>query len=731
MKKSVYAAAAVLLLLAAGCDTMTGPESGQRAARDGKAAVSLAIAGTGARTVLPANATPENVKAWKLRGTKNGETPQDDLLLESADPANETLYLETGNWNFTLEGYNDESGATLILRGALEGQTITLDESNTLEFTVAPVMAGTGNVKITIKLPEGHGINRVEVFENGKKLELESPLMPDENSIVFEQFNHAAGDYYYSFQLCNLIPASPMPPELYGVVSELVSVRQNLTSEKECNLEEERLNRSYRIIYEMDNGSFADEDTSYYSYRHTDADFVLPEPTRDGYDFVAWHNNEALEEGLVTKIEQSETGDKVFWAEWTLLTYTINYELDEKGTNHGENPASYNVESPTITLKNPTPNRGYTFLYWYVDGAPDIAVPTIPEGSTGEKTFYAKWHQNGQPLTSAADIGAYIVNAADEDNSADNPVILPAVTINLADGGWAVLLTAISGAGKYVALDLSACDMGADVTEFDPGTADTGEKFIASLVLPEAATSVKASSYIGTFRYFTALTSVTGKEVVTIGQYAFYNCTNLTEVNLPNITSIGNQYVFANCKALTTIDLSKVTSIDGFAAFEGCSDLETVTSPATSIGDYVFSYCTALKAVDLPNAITIGNSAFGNCDALTKISLPSATSIDYNVFRNSGTKAPKALAVTLGKAAPTLKTRMFYDVTSTKEVTVIVPKGNTGYGTLPVTFSGDENTTGGPHWGEGFRGKGWTGSGYDYGAVNTYITLTIKEEEGP
>jgi hypothetical protein len=250
MKKSVYALthavataiAAVFLLTLAGCDLTTGPEPGQSSDQKGKAAVSLAIAGTGARTVAPANAELGDIKTWKLLGAKNGETQE--LLLESEDPTGQTLYLETGDWDFTLKGYNEMS--LLILEGTLTKQTISLDGSNTLSFTVAPVSAGTGTVAITIKLPEGHGITQAKVFKDSE--ELGPSITPNENKVVYKA-SHTAGNYYFSFWLFR-------GDALYGAVSELVKVRRNLTSEKAYTLTAADLNLRYAITFHKNGGEF-------------------------------------------------------------------------------------------------------------------------------------------------------------------------------------------------------------------------------------------------------------------------------------------------------------------------------------------------------------------------------------------------------------------------------------------------------------------------------------------
>ena len=71
-------------------------------------------------------------------------------------------------------------------------------------------------------------------------------------------------------------------------------------------------------------------------------------------------------------------------------SYTITYVNVEGATN--ENPAGYNVETETITLKDPA-KAGYTFEGWYKDGEFTTQVTEITQGTTGNITLYAKWEQ--------------------------------------------------------------------------------------------------------------------------------------------------------------------------------------------------------------------------------------------------------------------------------------------------------------------------------------------------
>ncbi|MDR2110316.1 MAG: leucine-rich repeat domain-containing protein [Spirochaetaceae bacterium] len=368
------------------------------------------------------------------------------------------------------------------------------------------------------------------------------------------------------------------------------------------------------------------------------------------------------------------------------------------------------------------------------------------------------------------------------------------VTGTLGVSEWTSLLNEIAAAGKYAALDLSACTVNPDSAvssggglyndgTFDTGrTVSTGKDKIVSLILPSAAVTIQSDydldQEIFAFTYFTSLAGVTGAGVTDIEPSTFIGCTSLTAVNFPAVTTIGQQAfnqcglttihlpasltsiagnAFFLCTGLTTITVDAanssyshsgdkkmllnkagdtlvafpsasgavslpVTGTTGFA-FAGCAGLTTVDLPsAASIGEFTFSVCPNLTMVSLPSATSIGEYTFSYCPNLTMVSLPSAASIGRDAFAHtSGT----ALTVTLGSTAPTLERQIFYNVTEAKTVTVKVPSGAAGYGTLPATYSGNDTTV---CWGNGFRGGGWDGSAIrDDRKINTNITLTIEE----
>ena len=140
---------------------------------------------------------------------------------------------------------------------------------------------------------------------------------------------------------------------------------------------------SYTITYVNVEGATNENPASYNVDTGT---ITLKDPVKTGYTFAGWYMAEDFTGNAVTEIVQGTTGNITLYAKW-LENYTITYELNG-GINAPENPAGYNVETGTITLKDPA-KPGYTFAGWY--SADNSPVTKIPQGSTGDITLYAKW----------------------------------------------------------------------------------------------------------------------------------------------------------------------------------------------------------------------------------------------------------------------------------------------------------------------------------------------------
>lgn len=147
---------------------------------------------------------------------------------------------------------------------------------------------------------------------------------------------------------------------------------------------------NYTITYNLNGGTNPSGVAT--SYNITSSTITLPTPSRNGYSFGGWYTSSSLSGTAVTSIAKGSTGNKVFYAKWTPANYTISYNLN--GGSVSGNPTSYNIETATFTLKNPT-KTGYTFTGWTgSNGSTAQTSVSIAKGSTGNKSYTANWRAN-------------------------------------------------------------------------------------------------------------------------------------------------------------------------------------------------------------------------------------------------------------------------------------------------------------------------------------------------
>lgn len=134
-------------------------------------------------------------------------------------------------------------------------------------------------------------------------------------------------------------------------------------------------------------------------------------------------------------------------------------------------------------------------------------------------------------------------------------------------------------------------------------------------VLTISGSGAMADYNAGAAPWYSHYASITGvvieNGVTSIGNYAFYGCRNLIDINIPyGVSSIG-EYAFGSSGIKDVVLPQSVTSIGSRAFY--ASGLEDITIPdsVTRIENYTFEYCRSLKNVRLPDGITsVGSSAF-------------------------------------------------------------------------------------------------------------------------
>lgn len=113
-------------------------------------------------------------------------------------------------------------------------------------------------------------------------------------------------------------------------------------------------------------------------------------PSVTGYSVEGWYKEQACTNKW--NFSTAVNADMTLFAKWTPVNYTITYNTN--GGSGTMTPTSYTIETATFNLPTPT-KTGYTFAGWYTkNDFSDAKVTQIEKGTTGNKTFYAKWTAN-------------------------------------------------------------------------------------------------------------------------------------------------------------------------------------------------------------------------------------------------------------------------------------------------------------------------------------------------
>ena len=162
-----------------------------------------------------------------------------------------------------------------------------------------------------------------------------------------------------------------------------VSAAKDMTLYAEFSLIE------YTITYQAEGVTIAPT-----QYTVESENVELPSPEKKGYAFVGWKDADG---NAVTGIDVSAAKDMTLYAEFSLIEYTITYDLDGGKTSE-ENPSEYTVETPTFTLHNPE-RENYIFLGWKAEGQeqPQKLV-IIEQGTAGDLKFVAVWEREMHQL---------------------------------------------------------------------------------------------------------------------------------------------------------------------------------------------------------------------------------------------------------------------------------------------------------------------------------------------
>lgn len=347
----------------------------------------------------------------------------------------------------------------------------------------------------------------------------------------------------------------------------------------------------------------------------------------------------------------------------------------------------------SVTIPNSVENIGHC-AFWYCDKLVSLTIPnsvTIIEGQAFEGCAGITSITIPNSVTSigycafskCSSLSSIIVESDNSiyDSRNDCNAIIETATNTLVQGC------------KNTTIPNSVVSVGSNAFE---GCTD-----LISITIPNSVTSIGEASFFNS-----GLKSITIPNSVTkIDRAAFSNCSRLTSIvvesgnskydsrngcnaivetasntliygckctTIPNsVTTIG-EYAFWGCSDLTSITIpNTVTNIEG-DAFYMCNGLLSISIPnsITNIKRFTFYGCNSLTSISIPNSVTsIEDGAFYGCTGLTSIVSQISTpfDIDDNVFTNYSTAT---LTVPVGTKAVYQETNGWKNFTNIEEVTL-------------------------------------------------------------
>ena len=172
---------------------------------------------------------------------------------------------------------------------------------------------------------------------------------------------------------------------------------------------------------------------------------------------------------------------------------------------------------------------------------------------------------------------------------------------------------------------------------------------IETITLPDTIESIGDDAFSNT-----NLKSVTANNLCFLNKKCFYNCNQLSDIDLSKVKEIGSEALYG-CKSLpkqpdfssvdwvaekglagtyfNIVNLPNCTKT-GENAFDSCKAEEIIMNKATSIGAQAFYNCSNLKTLYIPNATGLANDNFNGCTNIKLIFAPKIKSLRLSIPNN-------------------------------------------------------------------------------------------------
>ncbi len=396
---------------------------------------------------------------------------------------------------------------------------------------------------------------------------------------------------------------------------------------------------SYSISYNANGGEgFIDT-----VYRYEDESSIIANASnlsRKGYVFVGWNTaNDGSGTGYEPSASYSENLDLMLYAQWDIVKYSIQYDLNGGTIIEGSNPIEYTVETDTFTLLNPE-KEGFKFLGWEDLDMQDKTfeeMVSITKGSAGNRSFKAQWQQLKK------------CTIVFDSNGADYGLVPASLSVWEGEQFRVPLCDSLAkddylfqawndkqdGSGTfYWEFQLSSVDK--DVTLY----AVWLESPLIYTYLEESnsySVELKGGSYFQFENNINIPSEYKGKPITHISDGGFCNRDIYNRITIPlSVTHIGNYAFIHSDNWICVIEIPASVKSIGSNAFSSRRYVQEIVIPSsvTTIGDRAFSNCTSLRRIELSSCLTsIEDELFAGCYSLTSIVIPSSvTRIGKSVF---------------------------------------------------------------------------------------------------
>ncbi len=354
---------------------------------DESTAVKICLNFDGSRQVMPASYVASE---YKLKGTYNSkETVWTYNSLSKLQSA--TLYLNYGDWSFTLEAYSNN----ILIASDTITKTIT-DSTNILsfEFKVSELnySEGFGNISVSVSFPTNKKVSSV-VAALYTTENLSTPISNTTTTyttfstnatgnyiVSYSKDNYSSGSYYLVFKFYQ----SGVEDSI-GMWRDLICVANGCLSSAESSITE--FNELYSINYHLNGISFK---AAYVAPATFNKSQSITLPTSENMDetnlsFTGWYETSDFSGDVITGwVYDSKTTDVNLYAR---NTASVSFNMN----NYGNQITSQTVVYGEKASEPVKPESDTMFFKgWFTDSelTQKYSFNTV---ITSNKTVYAKW----------------------------------------------------------------------------------------------------------------------------------------------------------------------------------------------------------------------------------------------------------------------------------------------------------------------------------------------------